>query len=376
MDRLPNGYKGETLPGKMEDNTVSRRFWVTPDGSHEHRLKDRKVNQNLKGMFRNLLDRKKGHDKAPLTEIADCLVEGSSEQTKLKGVSNQTMTLVQKYGKCQEIIGYGKFGIVRIAHKTDERDPSREKLFAVKVFRRRRGESAKKYQKRSTSEFCISSSMEHHNIIRTFDLIQDGKGDFCEVMEYCAGGDLYTFTLSAGRLEVLEADCFFKQLIRGVEYIHSIGVAHQDLKPENLLLTKYGALKIADFGNGECFRMPWEEEGRMTSGVCGSAPYIAPEEYIQREFEPRGVDLWACGIIYMAMRTGRHLWHVARKGRDEFYTRYLDDRKEQSGFQPIETLKKVLSNLISCLLNEAESPHSACVEMLSTASWIPVQADV
>ena len=51
--------------------------------------------------------------------------------------------------------------------------------------------------------------------------------------------------------------------------------------------------------------------------------------------DPRAVDVWACGVIYMAMRTGRHLWRVAQKGEDEFFTRYLEDRKEESGFRPI-----------------------------------------
>jgi protein-serine/threonine kinase len=129
--------------------------------------------------------------------------------------------------------------------------------------------------------------------------------------------------------------------MRGVEYMHEMGVAHRDLKPENLLLTSRGALKITDFGNGECFRMAWEKEAHMTAGLCGSAPYIAPEEYVDKEFDPRAVDLWACGVIYMAMRTGRHLWRVAKKGEDEFYTRYLEDRREDSGFRPIEVLRRV-----------------------------------
>jgi protein-serine/threonine kinase len=74
-------------------------------------------------------------------------------------------------------------------------------------------------------------------------------------MEYCAGGDLKTLVLRAGRLETSEADCYFKQLMRGLEYLHEMGVAHRDLKLENLLPTADGALKITDFGNAECFRL-------------------------------------------------------------------------------------------------------------------------
>lgn len=120
-----------------------------------------------------------------------------------------------------------------------------------------------------------------------------------------------------------------------------MGVAHRDMKPENLLLTTRGALKITDFGNGECFRMAWESDAHMVSGLCGSAPYISPEEYTDKEFDARAVDVWACGVIYMAMRTGRHLWRVAKKGEDEFYARYLEGRRDEEGYGPIESLHRV-----------------------------------
>lgn len=129
----------------------------------------------------------------------------------------------------------------------------------MKEFKRRTSESAEKYSKRLTSEFCISSSLHHTNIVTTLDLFQDAKGEYCEVMEYCAGGDLFTLVVAAGKLEYMEADCFFKQLIRGVVYMHEMGVCHRDLKPENLLLTHDGVLKITDFGNSECFKMAWEK---------------------------------------------------------------------------------------------------------------------
>jgi protein-serine/threonine kinase len=87
--------------------------------------------------------------------------------------------------------------------------------------------------------------------------------------------------------------------------------------------------------------MAWEKEAHMTAGLCGSAPYIAPEEYVDKEFDPRAVDVWACGVIYMAMRTGRHLWRLAQKSEDEFFARYLEDRREESGFRPIEVLRRV-----------------------------------
>lgn len=331
-----------------EPDPAHRRFEVFPDGSHEHHLKSAKRQEKLSNMLRDMIGgrKKEEHPEDQQLSLMSTWVDQlKNERDKLasdaKSGPNASKTLVEKYGKCQEVVGRGAFGIVRISHKTDPKDSRVEQLYAVKEFRRRPQESPKKYQKRLTSEFCISSSLRHPNVIHTLDLIQDAKGDYCEVMEFCAGGDLYTLVLSAGKLEVMEADCLFKQLMRGVEYMHEMGVAHRDLKPENLLLTTHGSLKITDFGNGECFRMAWEKEAHMTAGLCGSAPYIAPEEYVDKEFDPRAVDVWATGVIYMAMRTGRHLWRVAKKDEDEFFERYLEGRRDEDGYQPIETLHRV-----------------------------------
>lgn len=346
--------KGESTEKKksaankdQKDGSVQKRFEMLAE-AHSHHLRSARRQEKLTDLLRDMLGGRKKDDQADdqqLSLMSTWIDQFKNERDKMaadkRGGPNATASLVDKYGKCQEIVGRGAFGIVRISHKVDPQDSKCEQLYAVKEFRRRPQETAKKYQKRLTSEFCISSSLRHPNVIHTLDLLQDAKGDYCEVMEYCAGGDLYTLVLAAGKLEVAEADCFFKQLMRGVEYMHEMGVAHRDLKPENLLLTTHGALKITDFGNGECFRMAWEKEAHMTAGLCGSAPYIAPEEYTDKEFDPRAVDLWATGVIYMAMRTGRHLWRLARKDEDEFYQRYLEGRKHEDGYAPIETLHRV-----------------------------------
>ncbi|KAH9884426.1 serine/threonine-protein kinase hal4 [Xylariomycetidae sp. FL2044] len=348
------------------------RYVPNPDvpGGHEHHLRGAKRQEKLSDMWKTLLGRKQ--DQAPEADLSlvsswvDTLKQEKRDflAPDKRGGPAHSATLTEKYGKCHEVVGRGAFGIVRISHKKIQNG---EKLFAVKEFRRRPEETEKKYSKRLTAEFCISSSLRHPNVIHTLDLLKDQKGDYCEVMEYCSGGDLYTLVLAAGKLEVLEADCYFKQMMRGVEYMHEMGVAHRDLKPENLLLTSHGALKITDFGNGECFRMAWENDAHMVSGLCGSAPYIAPEEYIDREFDARAVDIWACGVIYMAMRTGRHLWRVAKKDEDEFYEKYLEGRRDEEGYGPIESLHRArCRNVIYSILDPNPSRRITASQVLKS----------
>lgn len=187
--------------------TINQRFMVFPDGTHEHHLRSAKRQEKLSDMLRDLLVGKRKEDHTGehdrLSLMSSWVDQLKNEKEKLatdkKGGPNSTATLVEKYGKCQEIIGRGAFGIVRISHKVDPKNGQSEQLYAVKEFRRRPQESPRKYHKRLTSEFCISSSLRHPNVIHTLDLLQDAKGDYCEVMEFCAGGDLYTLVLAAGK---------------------------------------------------------------------------------------------------------------------------------------------------------------------------------
>jgi len=373
-EKSETSEKTTTAPTKDKKVIPGNRYVIMPDaqGGHEHHLKSAKRQEKLSDMFRNIISGKKNTEAhkgdEQLSLMSSWVDQLKRERDTLasdkKGGPNATASLVEKYGKCQEIVGRGAFGIVRISHK---RMDTGEQLFAVKEFRRRPEENEKKYSKRLTSEFCISSSLRHPNVIHTLDLLQDSKGDYCEVMEFCPGGDLYTLVLAAGKLEVNEADCYFKQMMRGVEYMHEMGVAHRDLKPENLLLTTHGALKITDFGNGECFRMAWESETHMVTGLCGSAPYIAPEEYVDREFDARAVDVWATGVIYMAMRTGRHLWRVAKKDEDEFYERYLTGRRDEEGYAPIESLHRArCRNVIYSILDPNPSRRITASQILKS----------
>ncbi|KAJ3026423.1 serine/threonine-protein kinase HAL4/sat4 [Rhizophlyctis rosea] len=222
-----------------------------------------------------------------------------------------------------------------------------EKLYAVKEFRkRRRDETQKEYVKKLVAEFCISSNVHHENIVETVDLIQDENDHWCEVMEYVAGGDLYSQLQSGAIKDIEEINCLFKQLLHGVAYLHEVGVAHRDLKPENLLLDGGNRiLKITDFGVSDVFRTCVEKTPRKAKGICGSEPYIAPEGWAGGEYEGPKVDMWACGVIYYIMLYKSIPWRSSRGG-DVHYGDYLKRRRgvvfggggrsgEGTGSQPV-----------------------------------------
>ncbi|KAL7421110.1 hypothetical protein Q5752_003994 [Cryptotrichosporon argae] len=236
------------------------------------------------------------------------------------GDNQSTASLLSKYGVCDRAaIGKGATAVVRLAHKWDRRE---EKLYAVKEFRKRRkNETEKDYVKKLTSEFCISSTLHHINVVETVDLVQDEQQHWCEVMEYCPGGDLYA-VIKKGGMSSGEVECTFKQILQGIQYLHSMGVAHRDIKPENLLLDGRGHVKITDFGVSDVFRMCWEKKTHLSKGLCGSEPYIAPELFDHKEYDARLVDVWAAAIVFYCMQFQELPWRVA-KGSDPTFATYL-----------------------------------------------------
>ncbi|KAJ3023437.1 serine/threonine-protein kinase HAL4/sat4 [Thoreauomyces humboldtii] len=305
-----------------------------------------------------------------------------SQKTLQRSPSESSMA--EKYGKIgkNDVLGKGANAVVRLAHKSDAAHPEQaEARFAVKEFRKRRkGETQRDYIKKLIAEFCISSNMHHENVIQTVDLIQDERERWCEVMEYMPGGDLYTLIAGGGLTDPEEKACLFKQLITGVQYLHSVGVAHRDLKPENLLLDeKEQILKITDFGVSEVFRTCFEKSPRKASGVCGSEPYIAPEEWgSPGGYDATKADVWACGIILFTLLQATIPWSAARP-TDPNYAKYSAFRTASSptvthGYGPFDRAAPGPRTLIYKMLDPDPTKRWSADELAAEPWFVAVQA--
>ncbi|KAK7215083.1 hypothetical protein V2G26_003086 [Clonostachys chloroleuca] len=300
------------------------------------------------------------------------MLGGNSKQAMEQEELNSHGPMIDKYGTCEKVVGTGAHGTVWLSRRKAAKGQNDEELYAIKCFRQSSTEprEKEKHSSRLKSDFSIARELRHVNVVHTHELFQSPADKFYKAMEFCAGGDLYTLVSSAGKLEPLEAACFFKQLLKGVQYLHEMGVVHRDLKPENLLLTMDGMLKISDFDCSECIRLGWEEETHMVSGICGSEPYIAPEAFTDDEFDGRALDVWACGVIYMAMCTGKLLWDVAKKDEDSSYAKYLHDRRLEEGYRPIESLPQAgCGNVLYCLLDPNPARRITIPQILKSR-WV------
>lgn len=173
--------------------------------------------------------------------------------------------LEAKYGKFGKVLGSGAGGSVRLMKRGSD-----GVTFAVKQFREKHSwESEKDYSKKVTAEFCIGSTLHHGNIIETMDIIQEGHRWY-EVMEY-APYDLFA-TVMTGKMTREEIACSFLQIVNGVSYLHSMGLAHRDLKLDNVVVSEHGIMKIIDFGSATVFRYPFEEDIVLATGKYPPTP--------------------------------------------------------------------------------------------------------
>jgi len=168
--------------------------------------------------------------------------------------------LSSKYGKLGRVLGAGAGGSVKLMKRSED-----GVVFAVKEFRPKHTyESEREYVKKLMAEYCIGSSLHHGNIIETLDIVQE-KHKWFEVMEY-APYDLFAIVMT-GKMSREEVACCFLQILSGVTYLHSMGLAHRDLKLDNVVVSNRGIMKIIDFGSAHVFKYPFETNIVLATGT-------------------------------------------------------------------------------------------------------------
>ena len=173
-------------------------------------------------------------------------------------------------------------------------------------------------------------------------------------MEYAAGGDLFDKIEADVGVNEDIAHFYFTQLISGVSYMHSKGVGHRDIKPENILLSDDGNLKIADFGLATLFE--YNGKTKLSTTMCGSPPYIAPEVITcsKGSTQARGtkasgyavnmVDIWSCGVVLFVLLVGNTPWDEPTPSSWEF-----EEYVRANGRSTDELWQKLPSSVLSLL---------------------------
>jgi serine/threonine protein kinase len=143
------------------------------------------------------------------------------------------------------------------------------------------------------SEFEILSKISHPNIV-TFINVEIYNNLFFIFMEFCEGLTLFDVINTYAYLSEEDAKYIFKQLMSALEYLHSRGISHGDIKLENIICNKKKKIKLIDFG--------FSTESEMK--YRGSIYYSAPEIHSLMLFNGKISDMWSAGVCLFAMVTG------------------------------------------------------------------------
>jgi serine/threonine protein kinase len=213
-----------------------------------------------------------------------------AERQSLSLVSEEKMEQLNHYS-LGAVLGVGMCGEVREGvHKL-----TGTKVAVKRLKRKQFEQSGLAFSDR---ELELMKDLVHPNVIELFDCIRM-VDEICLVMELLSGQELFSFCVEHAPLDESFARKFFRDILSGVDYIHSKGVVHRDLKLENCMVVDKDRVKIIDFGLGNFFL-----RGPLHTS-CGSPSYAAPELFLSKQYYGPPVDVWAMGVILFSMVTGQ-----------------------------------------------------------------------
>jgi hypothetical protein len=149
-------------------------------------------------------------------------------------------------------------------------------------------------------ELRLARDLRHPNIVRVFQL-HEVQDFYCLAMELVEGQTLKNLIVSSHPIPVERAQSLLLQLASAIAAVHAAGVVHRDLKPQNVVVTGSGEIKLLDFGLAKT----QESTGLTVTGtILGTPDYMAPEQVEGRRADSRS-DVYALGVIAYEMFVGR-----------------------------------------------------------------------
>uniref|UniRef100_A0A1B8Y5P4 Protein kinase domain-containing protein n=1 Tax=Xenopus tropicalis TaxID=8364 RepID=A0A1B8Y5P4_XENTR len=201
------------------------------------------------------------------------------------------------------VLGRGSYGKVALASTA-----TTNQLVAIKTILKRPQKENMEYILREARVLRVAAG--HPYLCRAYAAFQTQTRAFF-TMEYASGGSLELEIRKRKHLKMRKVIFYSAEIICGLQYLHSHGIIHRDIKPGNIMLSSEGHIKILDFGLAA--------EGvygdSTTNGRFGTFAYMAPEVHREKEYSA-AVDWWSYGITLCQMATGQYPFHLGNNLQD------------------------------------------------------------
>ncbi|MBN1969917.1 MAG: SUMF1/EgtB/PvdO family nonheme iron enzyme [Candidatus Delongbacteria bacterium] len=258
--------------------------------------------------------------------------------------------LEQRY-RIEQKLGSGGFGTVYKAWDEDMECYKALKLIHLEYY------DDKEVIADLKGEAILLKEIQSANVVRLWDIHLKGELKFID-LEYVDGGNLVELKLSYPDKKVPEEKVIdiLKGIAGGMQAIHSHRIIHKDLKPQNVMLTRSGQVKIMDFGIAETFR---SSQSRMKeSSRSGTPAYMSPEQLIG-ENVGRESDIWSFGIMLYELLSGKQVF--TGESRNDVLMQ-IERRKEYKKIQSVSA--KLNALLEQCLQFEYKNRFHDFKEVL------------
>ncbi|XP_022761105.1 CBL-interacting serine/threonine-protein kinase 7-like [Durio zibethinus] len=214
---------------------------------------------------------------------------------KITRTKTPTGILLGKY-QLGRLLGRGSFAKVHEATSLEDDNT----VVAIKIIDKTKTVDAA-MEPRIIREVSAMRRLQHHPNILKIHEVMATKTKIYLVMELASGGELFAKVLRRGRLTEAAARRYFSQLVSALHFCHQNGVAHRDVKPQNLLLDQNGNLKVSDFGLSA---LPEQLNDGLLHTACGTPAYTAPEVVRRKGYDGSKADAWSCGVILFVLLAG------------------------------------------------------------------------
>jgi len=233
-----------------------------------------------------------------------------------------------------KVLGKGSYGKVMLVHHKDSQDT----VYAMKMLRKEH--VVKRNQVEHTkAERNVLEAVSHPFIVTLHYAFQTPKKLYF-VLEYCSGGELFFHLSRAGRFPEARAKFYVVELLLAIQYLHGLNIIYRDLKPENVMLSGLGHVKITDFGLSK----EGIEDNFSAKTMCGTPEYLAPE-ILDKRGHGKAVDWYSLGALLFEMLTGLPPYYT--KDRAKLFERIRKARLEYPSH-----VGDLAKDLCECLLEK------------------------